>query len=112
VIYYEIRIIDPRAANYQSNQGAKKMALTINQANMINAIAFSEYQPLNGDEPMKFEDTDWVWAEFIIESSADKGTFTSLVNAGLAEHNGHDGQDACVRLTEDGFKVFRGFYDY
>jgi hypothetical protein len=88
------------------------MALTINQANMINAIAFSEYQPLNGDEPMKFDDTDWIWANCIIETSADKGTFTSLVNAGLAQHNGHNGDDACIRLTEDGFKVFRGFYDY
>jgi len=88
------------------------MALTMNQANMINAIAFSEYQPLNGDEPMNFDDTDWVWADCIIESAADKGTFTSLVNAGLVEHNGNNNKVACVRLTENGFKVFRSFYNY
>jgi hypothetical protein len=89
------------------------MALTINQANMINEIAFSEYQPTNGREPEQFEDTDWVWAEFIIETPADKGTFTSLVNAGLVEHNGHqDKREATVRLTEKGFEVFRSFYNY
>lgn len=88
------------------------MALTMNQANMINTIAYSEYQPLNGDHPDSFDQTDWVWANCVIESAADKGTFTSLVNAGLAEHNGHEGEDACVRLTERGFKVFQSFYDY
>ena len=112
MIYYEKRTIDLVVRHYQSNNGAQKMALTINQANMINAIAFSEFQPLNGGEPEKFEDTDWIWAEFIIETSSDKGTFTSLVNAGLVEHNGHDDQDACVRLTERGFQVFRSFYNY
>jgi hypothetical protein len=88
------------------------MALTINQANMINSIAFSEYQPVNGEQPESFDQTDWIWADCVIETSADKGTFTSLVNEGLAEHNGHKGQDACVRLTERGFKVFQAFYDY
>lgn len=88
------------------------MALTINQANMINAIAFSEFTPVNGDHPGSLADIDWVWADDIIQTAADKGTFTSLVNAGLAKHNGHEGRDACVTLTEKGFSVFESFYNY
>jgi hypothetical protein len=81
------------------------MTITTNQVNLINAIAFSEFQPVNGAKPEKFEDTDWVWADCIIETNADKGTFTSLVNAGLAQHTGK-GRDAGVRLTKAGFDVF------
>ena len=88
------------------------MQVTIKQAHMINAIAFSEFTPVNGDHPNSLEDIDWVWADAIIENQEDKGTFTSLVNAGLAEHNGHSGRDACVTLTEKGFAVFQSFYNY
>lgn len=80
---------------------------TTGQFQMLRDIARSEYQPRNGAEPESFDDLDWVWAEMIIETSADKGTFTSLVNAGLAEHNGHDDDDACVRLTEAGFNAYK-----
>ena len=76
---------------------------------MLAEIARSEYQPLNGREPETFEDTDWVWAQFIIERRQDKGTFTSLLNAGLVEHNGHpDREEACVRLTKAGFDAYKG----
>jgi hypothetical protein len=77
------------------------------QNDLIDAIAHSEFQPTNGGTPKTFEDTDWVWAEFIIQTAEDKGVFTSLVNAGLAQHNGHKGNDACVRLTEAGFEAFQ-----
>lgn len=80
---------------------------TTGQFQMLRNIARSEYQPRNGAEPESFDDLDWVWAEMIIETSADKGTFTSLVNAGLAEHNGADDEDACVRLTEAGFNAYK-----
>lgn len=88
------------------------MQVTIKQANMINAIAFSEYTPVNGDHPESLDQIDWIWADCVIESAEDKGTFTSLVNAGLAKHNGHSGSDACVTLTEKGFAVFQSFYNY
>jgi len=81
---------------------------TENQLNMLWAIARSEYQPLNGGVPESFEDTDWVWAEFIIRNAQDKGTFTSMLNEGWVQHNGiANRKEACVRLTEEGFEVYR-----
>ena len=77
------------------------------QQTMLKAIALSEYQPTNGRAPESYDETDWVWAEMIIETQQDKGTFASLVNAGLAEHNGGDDEDACVRLTLAGFEAFK-----
>jgi hypothetical protein len=75
------------------------------QKEMLAAIAESEYQP---SRPTDFENLDWVWAEFIIKTQQDKGTFTSLVNAGLVQHNGHsDKKESCVRLTESGFEVYK-----
>jgi len=88
------------------------MQVTINQANMINAIAFSEFTPVNGAHPANLDEIDWVWADVVIENQEDKGTFTSLVNAGLAQHNGQKGQDAMVTLTPKGFAVFESFYNY
>ena len=77
------------------------------QTEMLTAIARSEFQPINGAEPDSFDDLGWVWAEMIVETSQDKGTFASLVNAGLAQHNGSTGDDACVRLTLEGFQVYK-----
>lgn len=87
------------------------MKVTKNQAEMINSIAFSEYTLVNGAHPQHPDDINWVWAGCVIESAEDKGTFTSLVNAGLARHNGHSGKDACVTLTEDGFLAFQSFHN-
>ena len=80
---------------------------TKGQFEMLRNIARSEYQPRNGAEPETFDDLDWIWAEMIIETAEDKGTFTSLVNAGLAEHNGAEDDEACVRLTEAGLDAYK-----
>ena len=75
---------------------------------MIDNIVHSEYQPFGGrGEPESFDQLNWVWAEFIIECAQDKGTFTSLVNAGLAEHDGAGGKEAAVRITRAGFDVYK-----
>lgn len=77
------------------------------QTKMIRKIALNEFQPnLNGAMPSEFSQLDWVWADEVIENAADKGTFTSLINAGLAEHDGNEGRDACVRLTQSGYAAF------
>ena len=76
------------------------------QNQMIQAIALSEFQPINGQMPKAFSDLDFVWADCIIETAEDKGVFTSLVNAGLAKHCGNKGRDASVALTEKGYEVF------
>jgi len=78
------------------------------QLSMLEDIIHSEYQPTNGGATDNFDDLDWVWAEFIIRTQQDKGTFASLVNAGWAEHNGHeDKADACVRVTREGFDEYK-----
>jgi hypothetical protein len=77
------------------------------QNKMLSKIAECEFQPTNGSAPASFSELDWVWADVIIEDAEDKGVFTSLVNAGLAEHSGNRGRDAGVRLTEAGFNAYR-----
>lgn len=77
------------------------------QAAMIKKIALDEFQPTNGGEPACFDDLGWVWADSVIEDAEDKGTFTSLVNAGLAQHCGNKGRDASVRLTLAGFDAYK-----
>jgi hypothetical protein len=79
------------------------------QQSMLACIAESEFQPTGGRPPETFEDTDWVWTVMIIEDQQDKGIFTSLVNAGLVEHNGHhNSTDSAVRLTKAGFDAYKG----
>jgi hypothetical protein len=81
--------------------------MTPNQFEMLMSIALDEFQPTNGRPPAMFEDTDWVWADNVIMSAEDRGTFTSLVNAGLAEHNHLVGRESCVRMTEAGFNAYK-----
>lgn len=77
------------------------------QSSMLAKIAESEFQPTNGSIPSSFDELDWVWADCIIEDAEDKGVFTSLVNAGMVEHSGNKGRDACVRLTETGWNAYK-----
>ena len=81
--------------------------MTPKQAAMIRKIARNDFTPVNGSEPESLSDIDWVWADTVIEDAEDKGAFTSLVNAGLAEHNGHKGRDSCVTLTQAGFDAYK-----
>lgn len=77
------------------------------EAAMIKKIARSEFTEINGGVPNSVQDIGWVWGDMIIEDSEDKGVFSSLVKKGLANHSGNKGRDACVTLTEEGFKVFQ-----
>lgn len=81
--------------------------MTLNQYEMLMSIVLDEFQPTNGKEPETYADTDWVWADNIIQSAEDRGTFTSLVNAGFAVHNQLTGRESCVRITEAGFNAYK-----
>jgi hypothetical protein len=81
------------------------ISLTENQKSFLKKMAFHEMTPLNGARPASADDTE-NWADCIIETSADKGTFTSLMNKGLVDHNGAPGRDAGVAMTDLGFEVF------
>lgn len=81
--------------------------VTTLQAQMIKDIALNEMTALNGAMPETLSDiADGVWADCVIETKQDKGTFTSLMNAGLVDHSGR-GEDAIVGLTKEGFEVFK-----
>ena len=75
------------------------------QAKMIRKIALDDYTPLNGAVPTKAEDAT-TWANTEIDDAEDRGVVRSLVNAGLAYHDGI-GRDSVVGLTEAGFKAFQ-----
>lgn len=77
------------------------------QAAMIKNIARSEFTAVNGAEPQGLTDIGWVWANTVIETAEDKGVFTSLVNAGMTQHCGNKGRDACVTLTQSGLDAYK-----
>ena len=77
------------------------------QAQMIRNIARSDFTVVNGAEPQTLYDIGFVWANTVIETPEDKGVFTSLLNAGLVEHDGNKGRDACVCLTAAGFAAYK-----
>jgi len=75
------------------------------QTKMIVAIAESEYNGVDGNIPETKEDA-YTWAEMIIETSQDKGVFTSMLNAELVWHY-QDGKDSTCGLTEKGFSEYQ-----
>lgn len=83
------------------------MNITQLELDMIESIAYSDYTNINGAEPKTIDDIGWVWANCIIESKSQGGTFASLLKKGLAKHTGFNDDDDCVTLTESGFKVFQ-----
>jgi hypothetical protein len=78
--------------------------MTFLQKQMLIKMARSEYTFLNGAEPNTAADTE-TWANVIIETTQDKGVFTSLLNASLVWHCG-SGTDAVVGLTAVGFTIY------
>ncbi|WP_347990393.1 hypothetical protein [Methylomonas sp. AM2-LC] len=89
------------------------MSVTELQVIMLKKIATSEFTHLNGAEPACATDTQ-TWADAVIESNEDKGTFTSLMNAGLVKHSGYD-TEKTVELSDQGFSVYmqvKGIQNY
>lgn len=76
--------------------------LTAGQAQMLKNIMCNEHQPLNGRVPDEFSDIREIWTSEVVRLFADKGTLTSLINAGLVVHWGR-GSDSCVRMTQEGW---------
>lgn len=81
------------------------MPVTPLQAKMLIKIAESEFSTVNGAVPAELEDVGDIWADVIVEDAEDKGTFTSLMNAGLAGRAGK-GRDTVVWLTQAGFDAY------
>jgi len=76
--------------------------ITAGQAKMLKDIMCNEHQPLNGRVPDQFSDIREIWTSEVVRSGSDKGTLTSLINAGLVVHWGR-GADSCVQMTQEGW---------
>jgi hypothetical protein len=76
--------------------------LTAGQAQMLKNIMCNEHQPLNGKIPEQFSEIQEIWTSEVVRNLSDKGTLTSLINAGLVVHWGR-GADSCVRMTQEGW---------
>lgn len=88
------------------------MNVTELERKMIAKIALNEFTYVNGEYPETLADIYWVWANMVIETSADKGVFSSLVKKNIAKHDGGTGRDACVSLTQEGLDLFKTFKEY
>ena len=79
------------------------------QAAMLKKIALDEMTSLNGGEPDNAEETT-TWANSVLDTSEDKGVFTSMLNAGLVWHQkerDHGVDTSTLGLTEAGFTVYK-----
>lgn len=82
------------------------MNVTALQAAMLKRVALNELTPKNGGEPDSKADCE-TYADMVIEDAQDRGVFTSLINAGLAWHNGIKTRDGAVGLTQAGFEAYK-----
>ena len=90
------------------------MNITELESSMISRIVHDLYQPLNGGEPESFDQLSDIWADCLIDGNQDKGVIGSLVKKKLVgatgfvagQLNGKLRNDACVWLTEEGYKVY------
>lgn len=96
------------------NKMAEAGNVTPLQARMLVKIARNEMTQLNGGEPRNSDEIN-VWADCVIETAQDKGTFTSLLNAGLVWHDSpvnperapEDLSSCGCGLTDKGFEVYK-----
>ncbi len=83
------------------------------QYSMLVKIIEDDFTWNNGDAIANLEegeDACMTYVEMIIESAQDRGTFTSLQNAGLvARHNAGTRDDLCW-LTEEAVDLMRELY--
>ena len=74
MIYYEIGIIDPRATNYQSNEGVKKMEIS-KKIEMVKSWGFKQVSAKQFMRPAPKGFTEW-W-------SIEKPDFFDFVEEGV-----------------------------
>lgn len=88
----------------------KKASITAPAAALLRKILGHNSEPVdkNGNEA-KPESTDAPWVKFVsvIDSATQRSAFKALVIAGLAEHNGIEGERAAVSITEKGLEAFK-----
>lgn len=79
-------------------------SITPLQAEMIKAIARSEFTQINGREPDSPNETE-TWTDEIVNTAQEKGVWASLFNAGLI--TGMGGAGGFTRLTQKGFDAYK-----
>lgn len=81
-------------------------SITSLQAAMLKKMARSEYASANGTEPETIDDVGPLWTDCIIETKQDKGTYTSLINAGMVTRPS-GGKDGACEMTQLGFDTYK-----
>ena len=81
--------------------------LTTLQATMLKQIAESEHNQFNGGIPKTLSDVGQIWTRTIVKTIQDKGTFTSLINAGLVWSYWAGTSDAVIQLSPEGFEAYK-----
>lgn len=87
--------------------------VTNNERSVLRAILTNDYAAGNGAIPETFVRRDWVWSNCVdcaretplVEGKALSGVCGSLAQKGLVETDGNTGREACICLTEEGYRV-------
>jgi hypothetical protein len=87
--------------------------LTELQYEMLCKIIEDDFTPSNGNTVEALEegsDGCFTYVNQIIEDARDRGTATSLMNAGLIERHNSGTREDCVWLTEEAVEIMKVRY--
>jgi hypothetical protein len=82
---------------------------------MLCKIIEDDFTPSNGNTVEALEEGSegcFTYVNTIIEDAQDRGTATSLMNAGLIERHNSGTREDCVWLTEEAVELMRVSYKH
>ncbi len=84
------------------------------QYKMLCKIIEDEYTPSNGNTIVALEEDDeaYTYAFQIIQTAQDRGTATSLMNAGLIGRHSTGTDDDLIWLTQEGIELMKSRYTH
>lgn len=90
----------------------EKTQITAVAAAMLRKIFGGEIVSKDGNEPIpEVDNGDWIRHSSVIQTEAHRSAFKALVIAGLAEHNGIEGDRAAITVTDKGVEAFKALPD-
>ena len=85
------------------------------QYKMLCKIIEDDFTPSNGNTVEALDegpDGCFTYVNQIIEDAQDRGTATSLMNAGLIERHNSGTREDCVWLTEEAVEIMKVYYKH
>jgi hypothetical protein len=84
------------------------------QYKMLCKIIEDDYTPSNGNTIIALieEGEAYTFVNQVIESAQDRGTVTSLQNAGLVDRHKTGTADDCIWLTDDAIELMKSRYTH